>query len=310
MGLFDKKPPCPICGGKVPSLFAWKIDGQAVCNECYGDVELSDETMKSITLGEFKEYMAYRKENELLKQKFQISREVHFGWLGQKFVFDMDNRLLCLDKKLRRSVYEGGQVQSFEIREDNQLLFTGSPEGLVCYQSTVVDRVIAMSPQIEQLKIQIQMRREMEYLMECRKQEDKDNYQYRSLPDIHIPVPFEKFYVEIHFEHPYLPVFEMSKIAPSFGYPEPDVDEYLKCYNKETQLMEELARALKEVAFPGAPERTVAAGSITAAGSGGVTAPGVAVDTVEELKRFKELVDKGILTEEEFAAKKRQLLGI
>ena len=32
--------------------------------------------------------------------------------------------------------------------------------------------------------------------------------------------------------------------------------------------------------------------------------------TVEELKQYKALLDAGVLTEEEFAAKKRQLLGI
>lgn len=34
------------------------------------------------------------------------------------------------------------------------------------------------------------------------------------------------------------------------------------------------------------------------------------VDVVEALKQFAELRDKGILTEEEFAAKKKQLLGL
>ena len=33
-------------------------------------------------------------------------------------------------------------------------------------------------------------------------------------------------------------------------------------------------------------------------------------ETVEELKQYKALLDAGVLTEEEFAAKKRQLLGI
>ena len=32
--------------------------------------------------------------------------------------------------------------------------------------------------------------------------------------------------------------------------------------------------------------------------------------TVTELKRYKELLDAGILSEEEFTAKKKQLLGI
>ena len=33
-------------------------------------------------------------------------------------------------------------------------------------------------------------------------------------------------------------------------------------------------------------------------------------DTIEEIKKFKELLDAGIITEDEFAAKKRQLLGL
>ena len=27
MGLFDKRPPCAICGGKVKGLLPWKIEG-------------------------------------------------------------------------------------------------------------------------------------------------------------------------------------------------------------------------------------------------------------------------------------------
>ena len=34
------------------------------------------------------------------------------------------------------------------------------------------------------------------------------------------------------------------------------------------------------------------------------------VDVVEELKRYKDLLDSGILTQEEFDAKKKQLLGL
>ncbi len=33
-------------------------------------------------------------------------------------------------------------------------------------------------------------------------------------------------------------------------------------------------------------------------------------DAVEEIKRYKELLDAGVITEAEFAAKKRLLLGI
>ncbi len=149
----------------------------------------------------------------------------------------------------------------------------------------------------------------MERMKESMKDEN-GNSGYISQPDIEIPVPFKIFLVEIHFEHPYWPLFKADKSAPSFDSDDPDVNSYLRSYNNDVQLMGDLARALKELAFPGAPERTASATGIAVAGSGGVSAPGVTVDTVEELKRLKELVDMGILTEEEFTAKKRQVLGI
>ena len=34
MGLFNKKDPCAICGGKVKGLFPWHVGGELVCNEC------------------------------------------------------------------------------------------------------------------------------------------------------------------------------------------------------------------------------------------------------------------------------------
>ena len=37
---------------------------------------------------------------------------------------------------------------------------------------------------------------------------------------------------------------------------------------------------------------------------------GVNDNVIEEIKQYKELLDTGIITAEEFAAKKRQLLGL
>ena len=65
-----------------------------------------------------------------------------------------------------------------------------------------------------------------------------------------------------------------------------------------------LARNLMQLIAPGAPE--------TGAGAAQTAAPaqtGGAPNAVEELKQYKSLLDAGVITEEEFAAKKRQLLG-
>lgn len=60
-----------------------------------------------------------------------------------------------------------------------------------------------------------------------------------------------------------------------------------------------------ELAFPGTGESVVDPYAPVAP-----VAAAAPVDTVTEIKRFKELLDQGIITEEEFAAKKRQILGI
>lgn len=310
MGLFNKKErgPCAICGGKLPML-PYNIDGHQVCYECYGDVNLPKEIMADMTIEKFKEYMAFREKNAMLKQQFQITRQVDFGWFDDKFLFDTENRLLCMDKKLKKPIFEGCQVKSFEIREDQTPLFRGSAEGLTRYTSTVPERVRAMTPQIEQLRIQADMRQEMERMLEQRRRETGSTETY-SLPTVSVPVVFQKFYVEIQFDHPYWPLFTADKNAPEFSSTTPDVNDYLNGYNENVKLMEELATALMEVAFPGAPERTVASAGVAAVGSDGVSVPGLAVDTMEELRRLKELVDKGILTEDEYTAKKRKLLDI
>ena len=67
-----------------------------------------------------------------------------------------------------------------------------------------------------------------------------------------------------------------------------------------------LARNLMQLIAPGAPETGAASAAQTAAPA----QAGGASSTVEELKQYKSLLDAGVITEEEFAAKKRQLLGI
>ena len=73
-----------------------------------------------------------------------------------------------------------------------------------------------------------------------------------------------------------------------------------------------MATALAHVMNPGARElwdgETAAAPAAQAAQPVQAAAP--VVDTVAELQKYKMLLDTGVITEEEFAAKKKQLLGI
>ena len=76
--------------------------------------------------------------------------------------------------------------------------------------------------------------------------------------------------------------------------------------NATSQIMEQLALALRRVAFPNAPEKKVSGVGEPAA----VQAAAPAVDTVTEIKKYKALLEEGVITEEEFAAKKKQLMGL
>ena len=302
MGLFGKKDPCAICGGKVTGLLPWKVEGQLVCKDCYGNVHLPDGVAGNMTMDEFKDYRAFREENDQLKHQFQTTHEVKFGFFGDHFLFDEANRLFCMDGNLNGTVFEGGNVKSFVIREDGAPLFEGSAAGLVCYTSNVPDRIVAMTPMIHQVAMMMEMKRQAD-----RMDDDRDNVRSTYYRDI--PEPFQRFVIEIRCDHPYWQTITAEKKGPQFNNSYPDANEYLRDYQEGVVIMERLARALMAVAFPGAPEQRVGLGMAPMTVQP-AAAPVASADVVSEIQRFKALVDQGILTEEEFAAKKRQLLGI
>ena len=94
--------------------------------------------------------------------------------------------------------------------------------------------------------------------------------------------------------------------APEFDDDYPSVDSFLHKYDEKVNELHTLARNLMQFIAPGAPETGAASAAQTAAPA----QAGGASSTVEELKQYKALLDAGVITEEEFAAKKRQLLGI
>lgn len=290
MGLFSKKEPCPFCGGKVKGLFISKIEGRHICKDCYGAVDLPEDVLENMTLDGFRGYMAFRAENGQLKQGFQIDQKIDFGWFDTKFVFDTERRLMCLSDTLYGTVYEGKQIKSFVIKEDDRPIFEGSSAALVSHLSPVPDLVRSLAPQLEMFRLQAEMREQME-----------NGDQFRA----NIPEPFTKFHVEIRFDHPYWDVFTADMNGPEFDDDRPDGSDYLNEYRERFATMEQLARALKQVAFPEAPEQTAAASAVV-----GSAAPSGTVDAVAEIKRYKELLEQGAITEEEFTAKKKQLLGI
>lgn len=299
MGLFTKKEPCAICGGKVKGLLPWKIEGQYVCDSCHGVVDVQKDK-EDMTMEQFRQYRAFREENQALKAQFTISQKIDFGAFDTKLVFDFDHRLFCMDQHLGKTVFRGGEIKSFVIQEDGAPIFEGGPQGLARYESVVPERLTMMAPQLNQILMQKQL-------------EDQLNVgrdpEHRPAPRFYdIPEPFKKFQVSIYVDHPYWSLLECDRSGPTFDNDYPDVNDYMNRYQEGYWLMENLAQCLMTVAFPDAPAEGAQQGAQQETQPAAAAAP--AQDAVSQLKQYKQLLDDGVITQADFDAKKKQLMGL
>lgn len=314
MALFGKPKTvqCAICGAEAKTglfrgLFQRNIEGQYVCDQCYGDVDLPGEILNGITLDQFRAYMAFREENNKLKDQFEITREVNFGVLEEKIVFDMNHRLLSMHKNLSKTIFEAKHIRSFTIKEGTRTIISGGPNGLTVNKSNVPEQIRTLESQVTMYRI----RRE-HYEREIARMTDEERRQSNLRePRFDMREPFDKFLVEIQLSHPYWRSLTADLDAPHMDSKDPDIFEYLRKYDERLGIMEDMADALMELAFPRAAQQAYAAAQPNYSPAPPVqTAAAPSENAVAELKNYKELLDLGIITQEEFNMKKRQLLGL
>ncbi|WP_242647754.1 DUF4428 domain-containing protein [Lacrimispora saccharolytica] len=302
MGLFSKKPPCPICGGKIPLILPSKIEGEYICNNCYNKIDMDADKESNLTMQGFREYLAFYDQNQILKGQFVVSERIDFGLWDTKIIFDYQNKLFCMSKNPDKTVFEGRQLKSFTIREDSTPLFEGSAAGIRRYTSTVTERAMAMAPQIAQIAASKRMARTLDRLDDG-KVNNSTPVQYFDIPE-----PFQAFHVELHFDHSYWTVLKCDMDGPRFNNTLPDVNNYLRSYQQSIEEIEKLVAALRMVAFPDAAEQSIGPGMVGM----GVLQTNMAppADAIEEIKKYKALMEDGVISQQEFEAKKKQLLGI
>ena len=296
MGLFNKKPPCPICGGKIGWLLPSKIEDEYICSDCYSKIDMQEDRQENLTMSEFREYLAFYERNQELKDNFVISQKIDFGLWDTKMIFDFDHRLFCLSKRPDKTVFRGSEITSVVITEDRSKLYELNREGLRRYESKVPDMARSMAPLLSQYISNKQMMERMERM------NGDDNRSYNRTVDI--VEPFKRFYVEITFNHPYWQTLRCDMDGPTFSNERPSISEYLSDYSNSIRELETLITAIKTIAFPAAVEI-----------NGDYTAPQPQFsnphsDPTEEIVKYKNLLQQGIITEEEFSAKKKQLLGL
>ena len=243
MGLFDKRPPCAICGGKVKGLLPWKIEGNYICDDCHGVIDAQNGN--DFTMEQFLKYRDFREQNQALREQFRVDEIVEFGFLSEKFVFDYEHSLFCMDKNLNKTIFHGSELKSFMISEDGAPLLEGSAKGFIHHESRVPQRIDELLPQVNQMLIQRQMQESMERLA------NRDKEVRPSYTSIDIPEPFKKFYIKLYLQHPYWSLYEFERTGPVIIGDVPDLNQYRIEYNESVQHLETLANALARVAgFP------------------------------------------------------------
>lgn len=332
MGLFsNNKVLCPICGGPTPRLFPTTVEGTPICKECKKKIYLPDGALDGMSMEDFRQYMNYYQENQALRDAFEETYLFEFHDWGQCIQMDTLKRLFRLGRSGDGLVMEASCIKDFRILEDDSVLFEYSPEGLKCYETDTVKRVEDMAPLIAQFRMEMQqyehMRRMEEHMDQMMKERGEENtsrssFSYMSRPDFDQKPLIKGFEAELTLEHPYWSgTYRWHFATPTFCSYDPSITGYLREYNADVEKLHVFASNLvclmnpdllgKEIQI-GAPAG--ASGMAKAAGTAGVAdaagTAGAGTDAVDEIRRYKELMDSGIITEEEFAAKKRQLLGI
>ena len=297
MGLFsNNKKLCPICGSPTPRLLATKIEGQPICKECDSQIDLPDGAVNRMSLTDFRQYLAAFAENKSLQSEFQSSYQFHIGfWSGTLYV-DEAHGLLRV-KEGSGWVFEGKDLKFFRISEDGETLFESGDGVLNCHTSSVPDRVNDMAQIIAQFHMHKQEYERRE------RQRTRDLYR----PRFEGPAPMQRFRIEIMLDHPYWQKIEDEFSGPEFDRDYPRAEDYLKSYREQTEELHLLAAKLMHMMDPNAGEIHL---NFSAAAQAVQSVPVAPADAVNEIQRYKALLDAGVLTEEEFAAKKRQLLGI
>ena len=97
MGLFtNNKKLCPICGSPTPRLLASAVDGQNLCKECAGKINLPDGVQDGMTVDDFREYINIHDANKPLRDSFTETYRYNFGFFKGALLLDLDHQLLRL----------------------------------------------------------------------------------------------------------------------------------------------------------------------------------------------------------------------
>ncbi len=287
MGLFkNDKNPCPICGGATPRLFPRKVEGQPLCKDCDNLISMEDTLKNALTLDGLREHLEFRKENAALHQSFSRSRMLEFNdamILKQRVCIDDAQGLWYIEDGENPPIFRIDELVSFRLKEDDLTVIQIDHNGLKTQPSVVEPFMQRYGGIVGGL---YSVTNTLNLL--AGNKDKKDN-------EPKINAPFCNFYLEFTVNNRYWKTLHRSFSAPAIT--NNDIPAYLQRYGRDRAIADSAAQELATLFKVGAADSR---------GGGG----GDAGQVADDLIKFKKLLDGGIITQEEFNAKKKQLLGI
>lgn len=310
MGLFtNSKKGCPVCGSATPKLFPTKVDGTPICKVCSKKIFLPDGKLKEMSVDDFLQYMNFYEENQKNRDLFFETYKYDAGLFGEKFIVDTAHGLFRKDVSDGALVFEAAHLKSIRILEDDKPLFEGQKGSFKKIKSDVPEKAERLRNAAAMFRIQYMEYEQMEQMQ--REREERARERGETITTRYISRPtfesglFKTYIIELTLDHPYWSEMRWEVTAPSFDSERPSVDDYLRDYENKVEEFRALAVNVMQLIDPNAQMVSEGENNGTAA-----VQQTPVVNGVEEIKKYKELLDMGIITEEEFAVKKHELLGL
>ena len=335
MGIFtnDKKG-CPICGNPTPRLFPTKVEGLPLCKECAAKINMEQSMLKNLTINELWDHLDYRKANSETFGTF-TDNETH-GMGNYVLHMDTDKRLFYIadGSPSNPALFKFEELVSFNLMEDGRTViqcnkdsYSEGTSSIENYKLPPLKPFVKPSAMVNKPVAASTDKQPGRTSMAASSSNAQTAEEKPKAPD----KPVDSLKLNVTLNNPYWKskVYNVSlRSLETEDDIRPWVNDYKNTFAAAVDTCEAMAGIMgvktgkqmmnatkeKAEAILAVQEAEAAAKEAEAAAQAAETAAKIAKAAddnaaIEMLRKWKELLDMGAITQEEFDAKKKEIIG-
>lgn len=273
MGLFDKKE-CALCGGKAGLLSRSEIlGGSYICGDCRNRFSEHTTRVKQLSLEDIKDQIRIKEENDRrFENEFVTTRSFDFDSRHTMMLVDDNHGWFVIPKNKNTDIFSFDQIVSYNVDLNTEWL-SEEDRRKMCERSGGSGLLGVLN-----------------FLLS-----DDFISRYPDLPHCPRDRKIIGMYFEIRFgDNPFLAEKISIDMLPGWSNNQTEIEKAYHCANDIYQCIKEYANGSRSVQNASVNTASVPQGS----------------SSLQQIRELKELLDIGAITQEEFDAKKKQLLGL